>query len=316
MAQCRICSSKNIWKFKVKEMMFGTREEFDYFQCNTCGCIQILKYPANISEYYPDNYYSYHINNENNFFKKIKQLRDNHYLGDSSILGKILAALYGMPSFLEWVKSSGTTRDSAILEVGCGSGELLRRMHDVGFNNLLGVDPHIKQDEYISNNFRILKKSIFEINEKFDFVMLHHTLEHLQDQIKTLEKIYKILNDGAKLLIRIPIAGTLAWRKYGSNWVQLDAPRHFYLHTVQSLGHLAEKTGFEIIMVKFDSSEFQFWGSEQYLNDIPLYSEKSYLNNKRNSIITQKLIKKYHMESIKLNEMNDGDQACFFLAKK
>ncbi|GAI79538.1 unnamed protein product, partial [marine sediment metagenome] len=51
----------------------------------------------------------------------------------------------------------------------------------------------------------------------------------------------------------------------------------------------AQKTGFKITRVLFDSSEYQFIGSEQFKNNIFLRSENSYFNNPEKSIFTKKL---------------------------
>ena len=56
----------------------------------------------------------------------------------------------------------------------------------------------------------------------------------------------------------------------------ISAPRHFFLHSLDSLKTLVRKEKFYIKDIVFDSDEFQFWGSEQYKNDISLKSENSY----------------------------------------
>ena len=57
---CRICGNKegNVL-YLAREMMFGLREEFTYFECAQCGCLQIAEFPADMSAYYPDDYYSF-----------------------------------------------------------------------------------------------------------------------------------------------------------------------------------------------------------------------------------------------------------------
>ena len=61
--KCRICENeeRNI-SFKLKEMMYGLKDEFKYFQCAVCDCIQIVKPPDIINKYYPGDYYSYSTN--------------------------------------------------------------------------------------------------------------------------------------------------------------------------------------------------------------------------------------------------------------
>lgn len=51
--KCRICNnSNNNAVYEAKEMLFGTRDKFAYFQCSKCECLQIFDIPANISKYY------------------------------------------------------------------------------------------------------------------------------------------------------------------------------------------------------------------------------------------------------------------------
>ena len=43
----------------ARETMFGTGEEFDYSECGSCGALQLMDPPADLSPYYPSSYYSY-----------------------------------------------------------------------------------------------------------------------------------------------------------------------------------------------------------------------------------------------------------------
>ena len=106
--------------------------------------------------------------------------------------------------------------------------------------------------------------------------MLHHSLEHMADPLEVFENLYRILKPNRFVLIRTPLASSYAWKKYGVNGVQLDAPRHLFLHTIESMRILAQKVGFEIDDIIFDSTEFQFLGSEQYMRDISLTDERSF----------------------------------------
>ena len=117
------------------------------------------------------------------------------------------------------------------------------------------------------------------------------------------------------LLIRIPLVSSYAWDKYQENWVDLDAPRHFYLHSEKSFKLLAKDTGYEVEKLVYDSTAFQFCGSEQYLKNISLMDPKSYGNDPENSIFTPDEIQEYAQKAMELNLRNKGDQACFFLRK-
>src|SRR3989304_5704603 len=101
--------------------------------------------------------------------------------------------------------------------------------------------------------------------------------EHMDDPRSTLLHIARLLRPGHILLISLPLAGKYAWRKYESYWAQLDAPRHLFLHTEETIRLLARETGFTVREVHYDSTAFQFWGSEQYRRQIPLHDQRSYL---------------------------------------
>ena len=51
--------------------------------------------------------------------------------------------------------------------------------------------------------------------------------------------------------------------------MQLDAPRHLVLYSLAGLRRLAEAEGFGVELVAFDSTGFQFWGSELVRDGIP-----------------------------------------------
>lgn len=58
--KCRICGNDiDNREYTVRENMFHLYDEFLYFKCANCGCLQIKEYPTNISKYYPSDYYSF-----------------------------------------------------------------------------------------------------------------------------------------------------------------------------------------------------------------------------------------------------------------
>ena len=131
-----------------------------------------------------------------------------------------------------------------------------------------------------------------------------------------LVKISKILSENGACLLRMPVKTEYIWNKYGVNWVQIDAPRHFFLHTLKSFELLVKKSGMSIQDIVFDSTEFQFWGSEQYKRNVPLLAENSYYKNPDKSIFTKKEISEFKKKAKELNIMKQGSQVAFFLTKK
>lgn len=299
-------------------MMFGSRDEFEYFQCSKCECLQIVDIPKNLGNYYPSNYYSFSkpmLPELNKIKRFLRRQRTRYYLSDKGLVGSIIVKLWGASPLPIWVKPAGLHLDSKILDVGCGAGNLLIHLHNQGFTDLTGIDPYIQEDRHYRKGVQVLKKSVDESSESFEFIMLHHSFEHVPNPIETLKALHKKIEHDGLILIRIPIVSSFAWRKYKTNWVQLDAPRHLFLHSIRSMEIITKQVGFKIESIVFDSNAFQFWGSEEYMNDIPFYGPKSYRNGIDGSIFTENDIKKFQMKAEELNAAREGDQACFFLRK-
>ncbi len=296
-------------------MQFGTRDEFNYCECSVCGCLQLVNPPDDISKYYPQNYFSFQQQKKSSLKEKLNVYRDKYVLSNKNLVGNILSKIYGAPTYTNWIVNAGVNFESEILDVGCGAGELLNRMGNAGFKNAMGIDLFIDNDIHYKNGVQILKKSLFEINSRFDFVMMHHSLEHLPDQHKVFKKLYNILKPKKTLLIRIPICSSVAWKRYRENWFALEAPRHYYIHSEKSIKFMADKHGFKIKNISYDSRSIQFWASIQYQKDIPLMDEKSYFVNPKESIFPDKEIKEFEEETKILNKNGGADQAVIYLER-
>ena len=316
MVTCQICNNSQISNtYTAREMMFGFREEFTYVECHQCGCLQIIDPPDDLAPYYPKDYYSFSIPKDRFLKRFLKRQRAARALGQKTLLGELSMKLWKTPPALEWFKKMDVGFSDAILDVGSGVGHLLLDLYNIGFKNLTGIDPNIEGNIVVDGCLRIFKKSLDEISGTFDCIMMNQSLEHIPNQVAALKKAEQLLPADRFALIRIPVMGKYAWRTYGINWVQLDTPRHLYLHTETSMSLLAEKAGFIIDDVVYDSNEFQFLGSEQYLNDIPLYDENSYKVNPHASMFSSDDVRIFREKAIQLNEERDGDQACFYLKK-
>ncbi|MBD3229923.1 MAG: methyltransferase domain-containing protein [Candidatus Lokiarchaeota archaeon] len=315
--KCKICgNSKENKTYKIKEMMFGLREEFSYLKCGECGCLQIIEVPEDLSNYY-ENYHQNKTFSKINLgiMKKFRILRDKYTLLGEGLIGKVLYKFFPPIDGLEAIKKVRINKNTRILDVGCGTGTLLKIINDLGFNKLLGVDLYIKDDIIYNDVLKIIKGPIFSIQEKWDLIIFNHSFEHIFNQIKVLKYANQLLNKNGTCLIRIPVVSSFAWDQYGIDWVQIDAPRHFFLHSIKSMKIIAEKSGFQVVDILFDSNEFQFWGSEQYKRDIPLLSPKSYFKNPKYSIFSKKQIKYFKRKAERLNQKKIGDQAAFYLKK-
>lgn len=313
---CRICGNKiNNTPYIIREMLYGTKEEFNYFQCGNCECLQILEYPKDISKYYPKNYMAYDLKKDNFIKAYLNKKRDQSALGYKNLIGNLLIKVFGVPTYVSRLLNSSAGYKSRIVDVGCGSGSVLYRLRNAGYKNIFGIDPFIEENIKYKNGLKIYKNNLFELDGKFDLIMMNHVFEHMEDQEKVLVQIYNLLNENKYFLMCIPIINSYAWEKYGKDWIGLDAPRHYYLHSLKSLNILTDKCGFKIEKIEYDSLATQFWGSDQYKKGIGWYDENSYAVNPAKSVFTKKIIKEYEKSAFELNEKERGDRACFYLKK-
>ena len=323
MRQCQVCGNSEGNKvYTVREMMFGIRDEFSYFECSKCGCLQIAEVPNDLSKYYPKTYYSFSSSAPFPKAARIMQyLRRRWYetglLGKGGLIGKLLFAI--RPN--EYLRTHSLsqvplTTESHILDVGCGYGGFLYTFRELGFKNLMGIDAYIDVDIEHENGTEIRKGTIQDVSGKWDLVMFNHSFEHMPDQLETLRKTSELLCKNGSCLINMPTVSSYAWKHYCENWVQLDAPRHLCIHSIKSMTLLADKANLSLQNVTYNSYDLQFWGSEQYLKNIPLRSESSYAENPANSMFSWKQIETFKRKTKELNRTNQGDSTKFLLVKR
>lgn len=301
-------------------MMFGFRDRFDYLECQRCASLQIADVPADLGRYYPEGYYSFGAVAEDPAWKRaMKRVRAEEIAGGWSVAGALLRRLFGSPrnveSVVRWVRRSGVKADSAILDVGCGTGEALVNLHNLGFNRLEGIDPFVERDLHYRSGVRIYRREMAQHTGSYDLVMMHHAFEHMADPVGALTEAHRLVKPGGFALIRVPVAATHAWRTYGEGWVQLDPPRHLFVPSEAGMRTLAGRTGFQLEAVEYDSSAFQFWASEQYRQEIPLMDGRSYLKDPSGSPFSAAQIAAWEAEAQALNGRGQGDQAAFYLRR-
>ena len=320
---CRICGNEQGNRIhQTREMMFGTRDTFEYLECGQCGTLQIVDIP-DLSLYYPRDYYSLDESTNIEIAKNIRRRVAAKYIGKqllygNSMLGRWLVAK--RPHLPDQFPLSlrepilNLNFHSRILDFGCGRGGLLQTLYYFGFQNLTGADAFIDDDLSYSTGVVVLKRPLAELEPDFDLIMFNHSFEHLPNPRESFLHLQRLLAPDGIALIRIPIVN-YAWEKYDVNWVQLDAPRHLFLYTERAFLRLAEEAGFIVEKVAYDSGAFQFFASEQYLKDIPLLDPVAYRGVASESIFTESQIEEWESLAARLNAEGRGDQACFYLRK-
>ena len=319
--ECKICGNDSgNQQYTAREMMLGLRHTFPYLECSRCGCLQIATIPSDVGAYYPSGYYSFERPSEArlpgpSLRNRLKASRDRYAISRRGLAGRFLFKLFPRTDLLPFLAPLRLPLTSRILDVGSGSGVDLLQLRAAGFKKVLGVDAFIASDIYYESGVRVVKSSIFETTGEWDLIVFNHSYEHMDQPVKILQHCAELLAPGGCCLLHIPTVSSWAWQHYRTNWVQLDAPRHFFLYSVAALEIVASSAGLRVADILYDSTGFQFWGSEQYVRDIPLFSERSYLKQP-GAVFSESDILKFEERARVLNASKQGDQAAFYLRRE
>lgn len=307
---CRICGTKEGRRWKPREMMIGLGEVFDYFECGGCGCLQIVTIPEDLHRFYPSSYYSFTQAATPIGIKGwLRCERNRRLLTGSGLIGLVLNPLtrYPYEGVGFWFRRNRHGTAARVLDIGCGSGTLINDLASVGYRNPLGVDPFVPGPIHYPSGARVLRGEIEDVNGTFDLVLMNHVLEHLPDPVRALSAVRHLLADHGECLVRTPTVTSFAWEHYREDWVQLDAPRHLVIHSVESLRLAAQAAGLSLSEVRYDSAELQFTGSEAYRKGITgMEGRKNYSRDQ---------MRQFRRRARELNRQMRGDQAAFVLRR-
>jgi SAM-dependent methyltransferase len=284
---------------------------YEYSHCPECGTISLITLLDRSDSYYPDDYHSFSRNTLSPIRQMVRNISNRIALYDNTPFATISAALCPFTAFLSlrplFDGSLGRkySAKSALLDVGCGDGQKLLDLRNIGFSNLTGVDPYIRNSSG-PPGVHLSRGGISDVTDSFDIVTFHHSFEHIDSPEETLELLHRIVRSDGVAVIRIPLIGGWAWRTYGGEWAQLDAPRHLHLCSRGGFETLAKRMGWNVVRTIYDSGWLQFTGSA--LN----YREGKSIQEVQKTF-TSKQRKDFQKKAQELNQNSDGDQATFFL---
>lgn len=292
--------------FVLKERFFATLEPFEYVQCPGCQAIQIVDVPADLARHYPANYYSY--TSVASAPTRAELVRKRAY-AEVMLRTDALAGRVQEHPWVGWLRGRAGTR-SRILDIGCGNGELLGELRGYGFRRLFGLERFLPDQAEIPPGVEIMSEPPASWDASFDIVMMHHSLEHMPDQVAALREAARLTARGGHILIRIPLGGTALATEYGEFWSGLDAPRHLITHTVASFEAAAAKAGLQVLDLTYDATAREFVVSELWQRGESLAGvQESALGQ----FFSPAQLASFGSRAAELNASGDGDQGCFVL---
>jgi 2-polyprenyl-3-methyl-5-hydroxy-6-metoxy-1,4-benzoquinol methylase len=142
-------------------------------------------------------------------------------------------------------------RNRYICEIGCGYGELLKQMEQLGFTKLIGIENSLHRAEFVKQalNMKVLTSPFEDQNvqselKKFaplSLIIAYHVLEHTYNPAEVIQLATRLQTNGDYLIISVPnlvgepSMGVLAYLP------------HLHSFTTASLERLLNNNGYGII---------------------------------------------------------------------
>ncbi len=231
---CPVCNSKNIFKKLDVKDYFLTQEKFSLWKCKDCNLIFTNPRPEDedLGRYYASPDYL------------------SHNTGDSGFMGKLYGLLRKKNIKRKYNIISSLIPTGAILDIGCGTGELLSYFQK---NNWYcrGIEPNVKARNFakVQYDLKVEEESAIKnfTPESFDIISMWHVLEHVPDVNERIQETKHLLKKQGYLIIALPNPTSWDAAFYKNYWAGLDVPRHLYHFSPDAFRSLVNKHNLRII---------------------------------------------------------------------
>lgn len=150
-------------------------------------------------------------------------------------------------NFIKRYSVGGDKRGLEILDIGCGTGALLKELEDFGV--CYGLDNSWQAIDFckkgLIGNVKIGDATNIPYKDnKFDIVLAMDILEHIKDDELSIKEIRRVLKDGGLAIIFVP-AFNFLWGKSD------ELGRHYRRYRLKDLKLKIKNNGFYIIKASY-----------------------------------------------------------------
>jgi SAM-dependent methyltransferase len=141
-----------------------------------------------------------------------------------------------------------------LLDVGCGTGELLEVARDRGWN-VTGLDPVADQAEHARSERKldVRTATLEEFGtppEPYDVVTAFHVLEHMPEPVEFARGLAKLARPGGLLMVEVPNFDSRERKVRGPRWGHLKPLEHLVHYTPETLRRTLEAAGLERVSAR------------------------------------------------------------------
>jgi SAM-dependent methyltransferase len=151
-----------------------------------------------------------------------------------------------------------------LIDIGSGTGMFLKTAREHGFD-VQGLELSKDAAAFGNATWKLdikqgnLHESVFPPN-RYDVVTLWHVFEHLHEPLVALRQLHNMVRPGGLLVIAVPNFASVQARLFRAHWFHLDAPRHLFHYTPESIKSIVEIVGFKMVEINFFSREHNWAG--------------------------------------------------------
>ena len=283
---CDLCgaSGKTVYRH-LADRLFATPGEWELRQCTSADCNLIWLDPLPIAEDLDRLYADYYTHVAETaggsvpFYRDLKSEILRSVFGYQSAACKPVGRVWCRLGLIRDIVGGEVTylhaRPGArLLDVGCGNGQFLAHMRDLGWD-VVGIDPDPKAVHIARERFQLevrhgtLERAVIDA-ESFDAVTLRHVIEHVPDPVGLLRACRRLLNPQGRLVVVTPNHLSLGRRVCGREWIGWDSPRHLFVFSPRVLCRVAQAAGLNIEQVRTTANGARFiWHVYRLLRRAP-----------------------------------------------
>lgn len=256
--------------FASADRQHGTPGRFRYCLCPKCASVfqnpQVV--PDDRHATYPNSYYTHSRPRDASHRGRMAGMRDQvrnwilrYHYGTGPLAARMAGRVLFRAGFLRRKAFFGLLDElippragAVALDIGCGSGKLLRALRLAGW-----AAEGVEWDQHAADVAAAYSECTVHTGDfsklplqdgKYGLVLLNHVFEHLDDPTQVLRRVGELLApDGTAVLI-YPNPAALGAKRFKEHWFSWEVPRHLVFVHPREASALAHGVGLEIVSLK------------------------------------------------------------------